>query len=259
MPKQNQPGRNSLLPKMWEVPDSFRERLGNRVGRQRVMTDDGHMLLVLHAPPRPEEDQRQARFFWRKPDGEWCSTEQGSGLESLNKHVDDFSSRINQIDEMEDRAQSSDDYFEVLNELAPVQRAARNMYDVISEARKLCQDDRNLINVRDNAYELSRRIELLHGHTKTSMEYEVARRAEQQANASHDMAIAAHRLNLLAAFFFPMATLSAILGMNIPTGLERLPPPFGLLLVLVGGGICGGLLMQFLARPTGRSEKSKRQ
>ena len=241
-------GVTSLLPKMWEVPAGFRKRLGNRVGRQRVMLEDGHLLLVMHAPPAAGDTERLGRFFWRRPDGVWSSTERGAGFQSLLQHVEDYSARVSEIDEQEDLAASADDYFDVLNQLAPVQRAARNMYDVLSEARKLCSEDRELINVRDNAYELARRIDLLTGHTKTSMEYEVARRTEEQAKASHEMSRAAHRLNLLAAFFFPIATLSSLLGMNVPTGIENLGFPWGLLFVLGVGGISGLFLTIFLGR-----------
>lgn len=238
-----------LLPELWDVPATFRDRLGSNVGRQRVMHEDDHMLLVLHAPPCHDEIGRTGRFFWRKPQGDWTSTEQGPGLESLKQHVEDFLKRVAEIDEQEDLASDSEDYFQVLNQLAPVQRAARNMYDVLSQARKLCPKDRDLINVRDDAYELVRRIDLLNGHTKTSMEYEVARRTEQQAKASHEMAVAAHRLNRLAAFFFPIATLSSVLGMNMPNGLERLPGPLGLIVVLVLGSLFGLVLTQFLTGP----------
>ncbi|MEC8434092.1 MAG: hypothetical protein VXZ54_14155, partial [Planctomycetota bacterium] len=61
------------LPKMWEVPDVFRERLGDRSGRQRAMFADGHLLLILHKAPQPNEDQRVAAFFWRQPDGNWMA------------------------------------------------------------------------------------------------------------------------------------------------------------------------------------------
>jgi hypothetical protein len=34
------------------------------------------------------------------------------------------------------------------------------------------------------------------------------------------MAVSSHRLNILAAFFFPLATLSAFFGTNLTTGIE---------------------------------------
>jgi hypothetical protein len=44
----------SVVPPSWEVPPQFRERLGERVGRQRAMLADGHLLLVLHRPPKKD-------------------------------------------------------------------------------------------------------------------------------------------------------------------------------------------------------------
>lgn len=60
-----------LLPAGWGVPQVFRDRLGDEAGRQRLMAHDGHLLLVLHAPPRAGEPFRRGRLFWRNPDGLW--------------------------------------------------------------------------------------------------------------------------------------------------------------------------------------------
>ena len=38
----------SILPATWQVPRVFRERLGVKVGRQRAMVADGHLLLDNH-------------------------------------------------------------------------------------------------------------------------------------------------------------------------------------------------------------------
>ena len=65
----------SVLPPLWKVPQEFRNRLGEQAGRQRVMFCDGHLLLVLHRPPKEDEVQRKGRFFWRSPDGTWTSSE----------------------------------------------------------------------------------------------------------------------------------------------------------------------------------------
>jgi len=59
----------SILPPGWQVPQEFRTRLGTSVGCQRPMLADGHLLLVLHAPPKPENQVRVDRFFWRTSDG----------------------------------------------------------------------------------------------------------------------------------------------------------------------------------------------
>ena len=236
------------LPKMWEVPDVFRERLGDRSGRQRAMFADGHLLLILHKAPQPNEDQRVAAFFWRQPDGNWMASEQGSGLAALNLHVDEYESVIDHWETQEYEAVSAASYFEVLDRLAPVHRAVRNLHAVLQDARKQVNGDRNLINLRDRAYDLERRAELLYAGAKNSLDFAVAQRSEEQSSAANRMAQSAHRLNLLAAFFFPLATLSAVFGVNLKFGLEDNPPPWGFL-VLVGVGLFMGLVLAAFVTP----------
>ena len=59
------------------------------------------------------------------------------------------------------------------------------------------------------------------------------------------MAVAAHRLNGLAAFFFPIATVMTIFGANLKHGLEERywPLPF---LVCAGLGLIGGIVLTAL-------------
>jgi hypothetical protein len=62
------------------------------------------------------------------------------------------------------------------------------------------------------------------------------------------------RLNLLAAFFFPIATLSAIFGANLKHGLEQVTAPAAFLAVMATGLALGALLMKFVARVPAGSE-----
>ena len=77
---------------------------------------------------------------------------------------------------------------------------------------------------------------------KNGLEFSVALRAEEQARSSKKMAVAAHRLNILAAIFFPIATLMTIFGVNLKHGLEERywPWPF---LVCAGLGLAGGIVL----------------
>ena len=61
-----------------------------------------------------------------------------------------------------------------------------------------------------------------------------------------------HRLNVLAAFFFPIATLMAIFGTNLQHGLETLSPPIPFLIVLGIGFLAGCIMTGFIKR---RSKK----
>jgi Mg2+ and Co2+ transporter CorA len=85
----------------------------------------------------------------------------------------------------------------------------------------------------------------------------VARKTEEQAQRGYEMAVSAHRLNLLAAIFFPIATLSAIFGMNLQHGLP-LPSPgafWGVLLI----GLVSGMFLTLLIASRPRAGGGKQQ
>lgn len=239
----------SLLPTSWEVPTVFRERLGDDVGRQRMMEADGHLLLVLHAPPQPDQDERVGRFFWRKPDGTWTPKGLTHGQLAVGELLGEFERAIDDIDQAEDIASNATEYFTILSALNPLVRSTRNLHDVLQEARQAVPKDRQLIVLRDRAYNLQRRTELLYNDAKNALDFAIAKRGEEQAEASEKMAVASHRLNLLVAFFFPLATLCAIFGMELRHGLEQQEPP-GPMLVIIGIGLLlGFVLMMFVTRP----------
>ena len=241
---------DSILPASWNVPQVFRDRLGSQAGRQRAMFADGHLLLVLHAPPVADQDERQGRFFWREPDGQWVSDQFGTGPEAVVKHLDEYDERIDVLDNLEDQANDANDQFEILESLAPLHRATRNMHAVLQEARKACPAAREIIDLRDRAYELERTAELLTTGTTNALNFLMARRSEEQAQASERMAVASHRLNLLAAFFFPLATLTGIFGMDIRHGLEnRFPAPYFFLGVVGLGLLLGAILTALIRAP----------
>lgn len=243
----------SLIPAVWELPTEIRNRLGERAGRQRCMEAEGHLLLVLHRPPQPNEDERAAALFWRRPNGEWASTEQGSGLASLQSHLNGYDEIVDELEASEVKANTAQEYFSVLERLVPIQRASRNMHVVMQEARKSISNDRDLINLRDRAYEIERRTEILYAGCQNGLEYAIARKAEEQAEASARMAKSAHRLNLLAAFFFPFATIAGVFGMNVKSGLEDSPAPQTFLLMLGIGLVAGIFLTTFITSRNGKS------
>jgi uncharacterized membrane protein YqjE len=237
----------SILPATWQIPRAIRDRLGHKAGSQRLMEADKHLLLVLHRPPRVNEVEREGRFFWRQPDGSWSSSNHGAGVNALSRHLDEYAELIQQLDEMEEKATTAPEYFEVISELAPLLRATRHLHQVLQEARKLLSDDRDLINLRDQAYELERNAELLFGDAQSSLEFLVARRAEESAVSGRRMEVAAHRLNLLAAFFLPVATISSILEVDPQAISRHLQSPMTVGLLLLVGLFCGWVLQQVIA------------
>lgn len=200
-----------LVPSNWQLPEYFRGRLGSTVGKQRLMQFEDHLLIVAHRVPAADESTRRGVLFWY--DGQqWRSSDGLPGKASVDALVDAYTKKIEQFDQQEAHAQHAVEYLPLLDGLAPLMRAARNFYDVLQEARTVANEVRELIDWRDHAYEMSRTAELLYQDAKNSMDVAVVRRAEEQAIASHKMSVSAHRLNTMAAIFFPLATLGSIFG-----------------------------------------------
>ncbi len=233
----------SPLPASWELPAEFRARVGEKTGRQRAMLAEGQLLLVLHRLPRKNETDRAGRFFWRKSDGSWQSSDLGPGAGALSKHLNEYAEVVERYDHLQDEASGLDDYQAIIEGLAPIHRTIRHLHTALQDAREKVPDDRDLINARDRAYELERAAELLVGDARNDIQFLTAKRAEEQADAAHKMAVSGHRLNLLAAFFFPIAALTAIFGTNLSHPLEQyVPPPYAFLSVIGAGTVMGMLL-----------------
>lgn len=231
----------TYIPKTWELPEAIRKRLGATVGKQRLMNEEGHLLLLLHQVPRAEDDEkREAVVVWRNPAGEWKSAPAGGGLSGLEAHIASYRTAIHQLDEEVEAAKTAREYFDVMRKAHPLQRATRSMMEVVQAARQALQDDSRIINMRDQAADLERGIELVAADAKAGMEFTVAESATQQAHAAELANDEARRLNRLAAFFLPLATLVAVFGMNPPETLYRQPGFWGVLLA--------GILLGFLVR-----------
>jgi len=241
-----------LLPHDWQVPAKFAKRLGDDVGRQRVMDAEGHLLLVLHEPPAVGTAQRVGRLFWRDTEGSWRSKPLGDGVQALKRHVADFGERADVLEKLCLEADSAEAYYQLLRAIVPMHRTVRHLHAVLQEARELAPEDRDLINLRDRAGEIERALELLHGDAQNGLDFTVAHQAEKQSQRTYEMAVAAHRLNLLAATFFPLATLSAIFGAifammhaNEEHGLHNVDTPL-LFWVAMGAAIVGGVFLGFV-------------
>lgn len=222
------------------------------------MEAGGHLLVVLHEPPEAEEIERAGRIFWRDDNGNWMPQAMRHGAHSLGEIIDEYDKAIDKLDEREDRADTAEDYFDILKDLSPLVRAANNLHNTLQKAREAAPEDRELISLRDAAYAMARRVELLANDTRHALDYRIARRAEEQAQHSERMAAASHRLNLLVAFFFPIATLTGIFGMNLHNPLEELSERMGAMFmvgVLLLGLVLGGALTAFVTLPPKRRKR----
>ncbi|MBA2117204.1 hypothetical protein [Bremerella alba] len=247
----------SPLPMNWELPQIFHERLGDGPGRQRVMQAEGHLLIVTHRPPRHNERVRAGRFFWRNPAGALQSSDLGQGPSSMIKHLEEYHAAIAKLEKAEADAQSSEEYFRVISELGPLLRATRNLQSTLQTARELSGNDRTMINFRDRSYELERSAELLYNESKNELDFLIAQRTEQQAASSHRMAVSAHRLNILAAMFFPMVTLATIFGSSLKHGWETAGAPLPFIGMLIVGLALGFMLNWFINVPVEPKQRKR--
>ena len=241
-----------LIPVDWDMPQVVRFRLGDRPGQQRAMLHDGHLLLVLHDVPQRHDRDRTGQLFWRNPEGQWRSTLSVAGEQAVEAQIGAYAAAIDRITEAFNTTKQSVGYFDILGALGPIRRSIRNLLAALKDARELQPDERLIILWRDQAYDLVRRTELLYDDAHSALEFETARQSEAQTQASQQRAVAAHRLNMLAAFFFPLATLSAILSMKLHHGLEDWEAsyaPWVFAGVLAVGVFIGVVLTYIITRP----------
>lgn len=207
------------------------------------MDEDGHLLMILHQAPEPEDNEiRKPVLLWNQPGGEWKSYPEGGGLAALDAHMETYRKNIHILDEAVEAANTPRKYFEVMKHVTPLLRATRNMLAVMQEAREARPDERRLINFRDRAVELERAIDLVAEDTKAGMEFSLAENTEEQSRFAHEAAMEARKLNRLAAFFFPLATLVAIFGMNPPDKMIRMNGFWPVILV----GVLAGLIVRMI-------------
>ena len=228
-------------PSIWTLPSAITGRLGAGVGPQRALCEEGHLLLALHQPQVASHAHRAPAWFWRSPDGEWrASLGKATGAAALHQFLASWEGKLAVLEQQEATAASAAAYHAVLEEAAPLLRAARGLLRALQQAREAIPADRDLISARDRAAAIERSAELIVQDARFGMDFTAARNAEMHAENSRRHAAAAHRLNLLAAFFLPVTAIAGIFGMELGT-LEKSGP--GPLLVIVGIGLTIGAVL----------------
>lgn len=227
-----------IIPPTWTVPEAIRIRLGqNSYGRQRAMFEEGHLLLVLHKPPGPDERSREGALFWRSPAGEWQFNRGGPGPGGLKRHIQSYADLEAKLTDEYEAAADINALFELLEILTPLVRSARNMHLALQTGREAVKGDTFLVEARDIAYEASRNLELLQEDVRNAIQHRTARKAEEQARLSEQALHASHRLNILAALFFPLTAIASLFGMNFAHGFNEQNPAIFWLVLVLGCGL----------------------
>jgi Mg2+ and Co2+ transporter CorA len=236
-----------VVPDTWDIPNKIRDRFGDSAGRQRAMSAEGHLVLVLHEPPGPDDRERKAKILWRNPAGVWQCNTDGSVVNLLKKHVGGYTAKAEHLEDLLQIASCAADYFHLLQAIAPLQRASRNLHTTLQQAREFIPDDHEIISARDTAGDAERAFDLLQIDAKNGLDYTIAQKTELQSERSFEMSVSAHRLNVLAALFFPIMAVSAVFGMNFPSGLESVAQPWLFWCVLMVGFGAGLLLVRAIS------------
>lgn len=219
----------------WELPKEIERRLGeNTYGRQRAIYEADHLLIILHTPPKGEEAERECVLFLRSPDGTYLCNGFTGGEGRLRHLLADYDELYDKYNAQYEKCSSPTDLFELMKALAPLNRATTNLHNAMQSARSFIEGDAFLIAMRDEAYEISRNFELLIGDAKLALDYQIAENTEQEAARSEEMAVAQHKLNVLAAVTFPLMAMATLLGMNLVHGYENRSPSLFWLVVGVG-------------------------
>jgi len=219
----------------WTLPPEIERRLGDSsYGRQRAIFEAGNLLLILHAPPGPDDLTREFRVFLRAADGRYQCNGIADGQVQLRRLLADYRTLYDELEETYQKAHTSEELFRLLESVAPAGRSAGNMRDALQAAREYVKEDTLLIAMRDEAYEVARNFEILLGDVRSALDFRIARNAEMQAAKSAEMALAQHKLNVLAAITFPLMAIATLLGMNLAHGFENAPPIFFYLVFALG-------------------------
>jgi len=211
----------------WQLPPEIERRLGDSTyGRQRAIFEADHLLLVLHAPPSADDLHRECLVFLRTPDGRYFCNGQENGEAKLKALLASYQTLLQRYEKAYALSKEAKDLFGIIEAVAPVSHAAGNLRNAVQSARELVREDRLLIAVRDEAYDLARNLELLLSDAKTALDYRIAEHAEAQADRAEEMTVAQHKLNVLAALTFPLMAIATIFGMNLLHGMEDQSPLF---------------------------------
>lgn len=216
------------LPPTWNLPSAISDRFGQKsFGKQRAMVADDHLLLVLHKAPKPSDRHREGILFWRRPDSRWECSKGGVAFQQLTNHLKEYQTAEEELNQFYKIAKTAENYFNLLEAITPLQLATENLHATLQTAREAIPQDRDILDLRDWAYEIERTLNILYINTKNALDFKIATETESAAQAGN-------RLNTLAAIFFPLTAISCVFGMNLRSGFETQSPIMFWLIFLAG-------------------------
>ncbi len=226
----------------WTLPAAITARLGSESwGAQRAIVEAGHLLLILHMPPKPDSNDRDHEVFYRQPSGEWQHEGRERGEHALRKFLDDYRTLLDELEMRFEKVADIDGLFAVIDRLIPLARSSGNMKAALQSARESLGNDAFLIDMRDRTVEIARGFELLLADARQALEFRVARSAEEHTRAAEVSNRAQQKLNFLSAVAFPLMAVSGLFGMNLHSGLESSFLAFWLVFL---GGLGLGLFVK---------------
>jgi hypothetical protein len=123
-------------------------------------------------PSTRRTQKHQLRFpnYLRDPEGRWLATSAAEGLCAAISPSSPNASRSWKKTGRPPRAPPTTSSCSAPWPPA-VHRTTRHLHATLQEARESAPDDRDLINLRDQAGELERAVELLHGDAKNGLDF----------------------------------------------------------------------------------------
>lgn len=241
----------------WKLPQAIEQRLGrDSYGPQRAMHEEEHLLLILHEPPVKGGNAREHAIFLRRPDGKWLYHGVDNGQHALGQLLERYEKQFLELERLVDKAKTADQLFQVLDRVVPLARAASNLKDALQSAREMVKLDQLLIDLRDRAVDLARGMELLVSDSRLALDFRLARNAEEQVQFALATSKAQQKLNVLAAWTFPLMTLAAVFGMNLRGGFEDMPI-FAFWLIFAAGIVLGMFAKAWVMRQPAEAPMKK--
>src|SRR5690606_38552900 len=104
--------------------DEITSRLGSESwGAQRAIFEAEHLLLILHAPPKTDGNEREHEIFLRLPHGKWLHKGMDHGEHSLTKFMEDYRLLYNELENRFEKVSSIDSLFAIIDSLIPLARS----------------------------------------------------------------------------------------------------------------------------------------